>query len=72
MQYNLYTDVGFLFVLKNIGELSIEASARERARNATPLALAVNKSPAVYYTLVRLTLKRKYRGSLNGLDTVPT
>ena len=45
MQYNLYTDVVFLLFLKNIGELAIKARTRERARNATPLSLAVNKSP---------------------------
>ena len=42
-------------LFENNGELASEASARERARRAKkknphhyPLALAVNKSPAVY------------------------
>lgn len=74
MQYNLYTDVVFLLFSKNIGELAIKARTRERARNATPLSLAVNKSPCGlnFITRVRRTLKRKYRGSLSGLGTVPT
>ena len=56
---SLYTDVALFFffvLLKNIGELASEACAREHY-----LALAVNKSPAVYIL----------SPALDGLNLVP-